>query len=269
MTDSNITICGHGSGNPSTKNLNTYSTQRYNQVASNGVHKGIVSVRRLKNLKTDGKRKKYVKTYKTILGRNIYSNDLRQYVYKPYSNGRYYSDCSSSQMATLEKIGVWSGSWYLNTEYIYKSDKFEDVPVKIKNGHITNPEVLKLGDQILFAGNDPNRPLQIGHVEGVYAIKKVEALRAAKPTLRKSDTGAEVEMLQRDLKALGYLGKDRKPLKLDGDFGSNTEHALKNFQREHVYVTGVIKKKAEPLEVDGIYGSKSAASMKLAIKAVK
>ena len=252
MTDSNITICGHGSGNPSLKNLNTYSTQRYNQVASNGVHKGIVSVRRLKNLKTNGKRKKYVKTYKTILGRNIYSNDLRQYVYKPYSNGRYYSDCSSSQMATLEKIGVWSGSWYLNTEYIYKSDKFEDVPVKIKNGHITNPEVLKLG-----------------HVEGVYAIKKVEALRAAKPTLRKSDTGAEVEMLQRDLKALGYLGKDGKALELDGDFGSNTEHALKNFQREHVYVTGVIKKKAEPLEVDGIYGSKSAASMKLAIKAVK
>ena len=172
-------------------------------------------------------------------------------------------------MATLEKIGVWSGSWYLNTEYIYKSDKFEDVPVKIKNGHITNPEVLKLGDQILFAGNDPNRPLQIGHVEGVYAIKKVEALRAAKPTLRKSDTGAEVEMLQRDLKALGYLGKDGKSLELDGDFGSNTEHALKNFQREHVYVTGVVKKKAEPLEVDGIYGEKSASSMKLAIKAVK
>ena len=76
-------------------------------------------------------------------------------------------------------------------------------------------------------------------------------------------------MLQRDLKALGYLGKDGKSLKLDGDFGSNTEYALKNFQREHVYVTGVIKKKAEPLEVDGIYGSKSAASMKLAIKAVK
>ena len=96
-----------------------------------------------------------------------------------------------------------------------------------------------------------------------------EKLRAAKPTLRKSDTGDEVKMLQRDLKALGYLGKDGKPLKLDGDFGSNTEYALKNFQREHVYVTGVIKKKAEPLEVDGIYGSKSAASMKLAIKAVK
>lgn len=266
MTDYDITICGHGSGRPSTKNLNTYSTQRYNQVASNGVHKGIVAVMRLKTL-TDGKRKKYVKKYGTILERNIYSNDLRDFVYKPYRNGNYYSDCSSSQMATFEQIKAWSGSWYLNTEYIYRSDKFEKVPVKIKAGHITNPEVLEVGDMILFAGNDPNRPLQIGHVEGVYSIRKETKLRAAKPTLRLGSVNEEVRMLQRDLKALGFSGIDRKVLTLDGEFGENTKHALLNFQRTHVY--SVSRTKVEPLEADGIYGPKTEQAMKKAIKGLK
>lgn len=49
---------------------------------------------------------------------------------------------------------------------------FETVPVKIKNGHITNPEILKVGDAILFVGSDPSRPKQIGHVEYIYSINK-------------------------------------------------------------------------------------------------
>ena len=265
MTDNDITICGHGSGRPSTKNLNVYAQSRYNQTAKNGVHKGIVSVRRLKKL-TDGKRKKFVNTYKTILGRNIYSQERRQYVYKQYADGRYYSDCSSSGMATFQKIGAWSGSWYYNTASIYTSKDFEDVPVKISKGHITNPEVLKVGDCILFAGSDPSRPKQIGHVEYVYKINADGKLSVAKPTLRKSDRGTEVSILQADLKSLGYLGKDGNKLAVDGDFGSNTEYALKNFQKEHTITTGLIKKTVKKLEVDGIYGPESYKAMKVAIK---
>ena len=40
----------------------------------------------------------------------------------------------------------------------------------IVKGHITNPEILKVGDCLLFVGSDPSRPLQIGHVEYVYEI---------------------------------------------------------------------------------------------------
>ncbi len=58
----------------------------------------------------------------------------------------------------------------LNTAGIYQSSKFEDVPVIIKDGHIINPEVLKVGDALLYIGEDPSRPLQIGHVEWVYEI---------------------------------------------------------------------------------------------------
>lgn len=93
-----------------------------------------------------------------------------------------------------------------------------------------------------------------------------EKLRAAKPTLRKSDNGDEVKMLQRDLDHFGYVGKDAKRLLIDGDFGSNTEHALKNFQKTHSYTSGVVKKKTEPLAVDGVYGKKTYSAMKVALK---
>lgn len=167
ITEKDITICGHGSGTPSTKNMNTYLSTRYNSIASNGKHKGIVKVMRLKALTDDG-RKKFHDTYKTILGRNSYNQNLRSYVYTPY-NGKYYSDCSSSGCATFKKIGY--NVALLNTAGIYQSSLFAEVPVKISNGHITNPEILKVGDALLFVGSDPSRPLQIGHVEFVYEIK--------------------------------------------------------------------------------------------------
>ena len=166
VTEKDIIICGHGSGTPSTKNMYTYLESRYNSVASNGKRKGVVAVKRLKAL-TDSGRKKFHDTYKTIIGRNSYNQSLREYVYNPYK-GKYYSDCSSSGCATFKKIGY--NVSLLNTAGIYTSSLFETIPVKIKNGHITNPEILKVGDAILFVGSDPNRPLQIGHVEFCYEI---------------------------------------------------------------------------------------------------
>lgn len=168
VTEKDITICGHGSGTPSTKNMYTYLESRYKSIAPNGKHKGVIAVRRLKKI-TDSGRKKFHDTYKTIIGRNSYNQSLRSYVYTSYK-GKYYSDCSSSGCATFAKIGY--NVPLLNTAGIYTSSLFETVPVKIKNGHITNPEILKVGDAILFVGSDPSRPKQIGHVEYIYSINK-------------------------------------------------------------------------------------------------
>lgn len=167
MTNNDITICGHGSGRPRLTILAEYAAQRYAQHAKNGKDKGIVAVRRLKKM-TDQGRECFRDTYKKILGRNYYDQDLRQYVYTAYKNGCYYSDCSSSICATYAKIG-YSCPLY-NTAGIYQSSIFEDVPVRIEKGQIANPEILKVGDAILFRGDDPSRPLQIGHVEAVYSI---------------------------------------------------------------------------------------------------
>ena len=48
--------------------------------------------------------------------------------------------------------------------------------------------------------------------------------------LKKGSKGAEVKTLQRLLKSLGYNGKDGKVLAIDGDFGSNTDYALRSYQ---------------------------------------
>ena len=166
ITEKDIVLVGHGSGNPAYHNLYSYTAHRQAQTAPNGKHKGIVAVRRPKAL-TDDKRAEFRAKIKTIVGRNIYSQEKRGYVYSPYKNGKYYSDCSSSGMATLKAIGLKFG-WLYNTAAIYQEDEFATVPVTIKDGHITNPELLKVGDAVLYRGNDPSRPLQIGHVEGVY-----------------------------------------------------------------------------------------------------
>ena len=196
MTDKDIKICGHGSGRPSIKNLHDYAENRYNQRAANGKRKGIVCVKRHKNI-TAALEQAFVDNYNIIIGRNYYSQVLRAYVYKKHPSGRYYSDCSSSGMATMNRIGMKTGG-LLSTAGIYWSNYFEDVKVKILNGHITNPEVLQVGDAILFRGSDSSRPLQIGHVEYVYQIPKYkkETTTKKKTTIPKSATIVVGEVIE-------------------------------------------------------------------------
>lgn len=190
MREEDIIICGHGSGTPSTKNMYSYLDSRYNSFATNGVRKGLVAVKRLKMM-NDELRAEFAKKYSTILGRNIYSQDLRQFVYSPYGS-RYYSDCSSSICATYQQIGCDVS--LLNTAGIYYSNLFADVPVTIVNGHILNIDVLKVGDCLLFAGNDPNRPKQIGHVEAVYQISNSFETVPVEATLMIETSGLNVRL---------------------------------------------------------------------------
>lgn len=55
-------------------------------------------------------------------------------------------------------------------------------------------------------------------------------------------TGADVKTLQTMLYAMGFVGADGQALGIDGDFGKNTEFAVKEFQKTH------------NLEVDGWCG---------------
>ena len=108
--------------------------------------------------------------YRTIIGRNHYSQSLRNYCYKKYSDGRYYSDCSSSICHTYKAVGLGFG--ILNTVGMWKSEKLVDVPVVIEKGQVKNPEVLRIGDMLLFAGSDVSRKKwgYVGHVEMVGEI---------------------------------------------------------------------------------------------------
>lgn len=230
ITEKQIVICGHGSGTPSTKNMYDYLTSRYNSIASNGLHKGIISVRRLKAL-TDSGRQKFHDTYKTILRRNLYNQNYRDYVYSPRSDGKYYSDCSSSGCATYRKIGYSVSN--LNTAGIYRSSLFEDVPVTIVNGHIMNPEILKVGDALLFVGNDPSRPKQIGHVEFVYEM----------PVSSHSYKTTSITTANSGMKVLATLNIRKEPV--SGD-------------RVSTYASGTIVKPTERTSlIDGTYWFKT------------
>ena len=84
--------------------------------------------------------------------------------------------------------------------------------------------------------------------------KPVPTLASASPNLKKGNTGKQVGYLQKDLNYLGFKGKNGKSLTVDEDFGTNTEYAVRAFQKKHGLV------------VDGIYGSKSKAKMKSLLK---
>lgn len=68
-------------------------------------------------------------------------------------------------------------------------------------------------------------------------------------TVKKGSTGRSVKILQNMLKGRGYTNIDGTPLLIDGDAGTNTDAAIKAYQ------------KANSLEVDGIAGKNTWAKI--------
>lgn len=68
-------------------------------------------------------------------------------------------------------------------------------------------------------------------------------------TLKSGSQGENVKALQKKLSGLGFKGKDGNELSVDGIFGSNTEYAVKNYQ------------KSKNLTADGIAGPKTLVSL--------
>lgn len=180
---------------------------------------------------------------------------------------------------------------------MYQSKNLADVPVVIQNGVIQNPELLCIGDMLLFAGSDNSRKYAdcVGHVEmvgkisggkltlyghgsgtpratemnaycksryakktntvignkGLLKVRRFILDDEAEPTpaernLRRGCVGADVLKLQEKLLFLGY---ELPRYGADGDFGSETEAALKKFQRD------------AHLAADGICGEKTRAAL--------
>lgn len=238
-TVTNVVLAGHGSGTPSTKGMNAYC------IARQAKGRGLVEV--LREDLTEEQRQQMHDLYKSILGRNIYSQSLRLYCYTKY-NGKYYSDCSSSICKTAEKVGVPDvGS--LNTAGMHKNWK-KVTDVVIKNGIIQNPEVLKVGDALMFKGSDPSRPLGIGHTEMVYEINGETAASATPAaTSSKKDIIKAGQMHANNFTGAGLV--------VDGVRGTLTKKAgIMAVQ------TALNLDFKAGLKVDGEWGPKSDAALK-------
>ena len=72
--------------------------------------------------------------------------------------------------------------------------------------------------------------------------KEVKIVNIEMPILRKGSTGDAVKTLQRLLRQLQYVNLDGKTLLIvDGNFGSNTEAAVKRWQQKHLNgVDGIV-----------------------------
>ncbi|MCF7221657.1 peptidoglycan-binding protein [Lysobacter sp. TLK-CK17T] len=71
----------------------------------------------------------------------------------------------------------------------------------------------------------------------------------ADDVLRNGERGEDIRRLQENLHERGYTGRDGRPLALDGNFGANTEHALRDYQRDN------------GLKVDGIAGPQTLGAL--------
>jgi peptidoglycan hydrolase-like protein with peptidoglycan-binding domain len=83
---------------------------------------------------------------------------------------------------------------------------------------------------------------------GAESVRKGEYMTSF-VNVHKGVNGADALTVQRLLFAQDYKGADGQALKLDGDFGANSEHALKEFQ------------KSKGLTVDGDCGPATWAAL--------
>lgn len=83
-----------------------------------------------------------------------------------------------------------------------------------KDGTITLPD----GKTIV----DPEKPTP--STGGCYMFET--------QTVKKGSKGASVKLLQTLLKGLGYTNVDGSPLKIDGDAGTNTDNAIRKYQKD-------------------------------------
>lgn len=67
--------------------------------------------------------------------------------------------------------------------------------------------------------------------------------------VQKGSKGNDVKLLQRLLKSNGMKGKDGKALTIDGDAGTNTDYAIRQYQKKN------------GLTVDGCAGPKTWKSI--------
>lgn len=119
-------------------------------------------------MKADEKRQAVARKYDELIGRNHYSQPLRDYCYRKHSDGNYYSDCSSSICYAYKEAGYGFG--ILNTAGIYQSARLLTVDVPIRDGQVRDIGLLRVGDMLEFAGTDESRPQTIGHVEMVHTL---------------------------------------------------------------------------------------------------
>ena len=196
--------------------------------------------------------------------------------------GHMVADCSGLFSWAFKQLG---GYMYHGSDTMYR--KYCTDHGELKKGKRTDNATLKPGTAVfvwngtkyshvgLFVGNGlvieamgakngvtttkvtASKWTHWGELKGVdYSGTQPEPVPETKPTIRRGDKGPYVVECQEDLISLGYdLGR----WGADGDFGAQTEKAVKQFQKEHDGPDG------RALTVDGVVGQETWWALDAAI----
>ena len=111
------------------------------------------------------------------------------------------------------------------------------------SGSEVRHKVYQLNDKTIIGYGHPRYDAE---PKKIVITKEAKNVNIEMPILRKGSTGEAVKTLQRLLRQLQYVNLDGKTLIIvDGNFGSNTEAAVKRYQQKHLN------------SVDGIVGVKT------------
>lgn len=96
------------------------------------------------------------------------------------------------------------------------------------SGNEVRRKVYQLNDKIIIGYGHPRYDAEPKKA----IIKEVKTVNIEMPILRKGSSGGAVKTLQRLLRQLEYVNSDGKTyITVDGSFGSNTEAAVKRYQK--------------------------------------
>lgn len=162
------------------------------------------------------------------------------------------ADCSAGVSAIVKAVGyrlniaklknVSKDAYTGNLRAVLKNAGFECFT---ESKYRTSASYLLEGDILLYDGHHTCINLDNGSKAGGSNTSTTSTI------LRKGDSGSAVKTMQTMLIACGYSCGSYGA---DGDFGTDTLKALKNFQKDY------------GLEVDGEYGSKSKTKLEIVYK---
>lgn len=167
-------------------------------------------------------------------------------------NTKVETDCARLVRVCCRYAGIQTSDFYTGNEAsaLLASGEFTELT---GNKYNTQSDYLKAGDiQVTKSKGHTIVVLTNGPKAEANAVPEPDPVLDDR-ILRNGDEGADVKDLQKRLIALGY---DVGSCGADGEFGDDTEDAVKKFQREH-----------PPLEVDGEVGEQTIAALKSAANA--
>lgn len=158
------------------------------------------------------------------------------------------ADCSSGVAANVKAAGYRLGRKELQnvspdcyTGNLRKALKNAGFEVLTASKYLNSPDYLLPGDILLYEGHHTATNLDAGSKTGSSAggtetsNKNNTSGGTCEVKLKsfvKGNTDNQIKTIQRILNALGYKGKDGKPLTVDGSLGDNTEYAITCFQKD-------------------------------------